>query len=56
MAVVAFGSANFGSIVGVLESKFDVLTKLVVLTAADFCEFVDVWTASSIISTTLGLG
>ena len=54
--MATFGSVYFEPAVGVLVSKIVVLAELVVLIAVDFCESVDVWTTSSIISTILGLG
>ena len=54
--MATFRSADFGSAVGILESKIIVLAKLDVLTTAYFCESVDFWTTSSVMSTILGLG
>ena len=56
LAMATFGSADFLLAVDVLDSKFVVSTELVVLTATYFCEYFVVWTASSVISTILGLG
>jgi len=54
--VETFGSADFGSILDVLESKLVALAKLGVFTTTDFCESFEACAISSVISTILGLG